>query len=315
MVQLLGSLLWMYIMTGAASFSYPDSSVSPASEAVLIANVGSAREQAKRALIREGWRVPTAFSLGETPQVSRSASLVWVELDGSVDGNAVEHLARVNRDAAAGHYTAVVAAGEDWIDLVATRITSSDVQLLVDPSPAERITAIALTSALIPAKRVQEASPERTEARLKQLSDEVNRIASALARLSNTPVSEETAKPVEPGDGPAISAETIRSVIRARRLRDQFMPADLFADPAWDIMLDLLQAEIIQHRVPVSSLCIAAAVPPTTALRWIRTMTDRELLLRRDDPHDARRIFIELAPVTSAALRNFFNKIGPQAVI
>ena len=56
----------------------------------------------------------------------------------------------------------------------------------------------------------------------------------------------------------------MRSVIRARRLRSRFFPDDLFADPAWDMLLDLLQAEIAQLRVPVSSLCIAASVPATT---------------------------------------------------
>jgi hypothetical protein len=42
--------------------------------------------------------------------------------------------------------------------------------------------------------------------------------------------------------------------------RARFFQEELFADPAWDMLLDLLQAEIAQHRVPVSSLCIAAAV-------------------------------------------------------
>ena len=90
--------------------------------------------------------------------------------------------------------------------------------------------------------------------------------------------------------------------------------AELFADPAWDMLLDLLQAEIVQHRVPVSSLCIAAAVPATTALRWIKSMTDRGLLVRRDDPHDGRRVFIEMAPATSAGLRRYFQEVGMAAV-
>ncbi|MCW3798602.1 MarR family winged helix-turn-helix transcriptional regulator [Sphingomonas sp. BN140010] len=302
-------------MTGAPSFSYPDYSPAPANEALLIANVGVARENARSALMGEGWRVPPGFRLGEEVTVPPSAQLVWLELDGTVDGNAVRHLARLNHDAGSGRYAAVVAATSPWIDLVAAQVTSPSVQLLIDPSPVERITSIALASAAVQVGGVQETSPERTEVRLKQLSDEVNRIASALARLSNTPVSLDTARPVQPGEGPAVSAETVRSIIRARRLRDQFIPGDLFADPAWDILLDLLQAEIIQHRVPVSSLCIASAVPATTALRWIRTMTDRDLLMRREDPHDARRVFIELAPPTSLALRRYFDKVGPQTVI
>ncbi len=81
------------------------------------------------------------------------------------------------------------------------------------------------------------------------------------------------------------------------------------------MLLDLLQAEIAQHRVPVSSLCIAAAVPATTALRWINTMTDNGLFQRRADPHDGRRVFIELAPGASLAMRRFFAETGSQAVI
>ena len=104
-------------------------------------------------------------------------------------------------------------------------------------------------------------------------------------------------------------------MIRARRLRSRFFPEHLFADPAWDMMLDLLQAEIAQLRVPVSSLCIAAAVPATTALRWLKTLVQEGLFVRRADPHDGRRVFVELAPNTSEALRCYFSEIGDPAVI
>ena len=114
---------------------------------------------------------------------------------------------------------------------------------------------------------------------------------------------------------PAISAETVRSVIRARRLRSRYFPEELFADPAWDMLLDLLQAEIAQLRVPVSSLCIAAAVPATTALRWLKTMVSQGLFVRRADPHDGRRVFVELAPEASGALRRYFAEVGKVAVI
>lgn len=114
---------------------------------------------------------------------------------------------------------------------------------------------------------------------------------------------------------PTLSGDTVRKVIRARRLRANYFPEDLFADPAWDMMLDLLQAEIAQLRVPVSSLCIAAAVPATTALRWLKTLVAQQLFVRRSDPHDARRVFVELAPETSKALRRYFNEVGNVVVI
>jgi hypothetical protein len=94
----------------------------------------------------------------------------------------------------------------------------------------------------------------------------------------------------------------VRAIIRARRMRDQYLPADLFADPAWDMILDLLAARIAGQCVSVSSLCIAAAVPPTTALRWIRQLTDRAVFARIDDPADGRRVFIELTDTAAQAV-------------
>jgi DNA-binding MarR family transcriptional regulator len=98
----------------------------------------------------------------------------------------------------------------------------------------------------------------------------------------------------------------IRAIIRARRLRERYFDAELFADPAWDILLELLHAEVSQYRVSVSSLCVAAHVPNTTALRYISTMTDLGLLQRRRDPGDGRRVFIELTTNASEALHRYF---------
>jgi DNA-binding MarR family transcriptional regulator len=62
-------------------------------------------------------------------------------------------------------------------------------------------------------------------------------------------------------------------------------------------------------------LCIAASVPATTALRWLKTMTDQGIFLRRADPHDGRRVFVELSPRASEAMRRYFGEVGKVAVI
>lgn len=92
-------------------------------------------------------------------------------------------------------------------------------------------------------------------------------------------------------DVPEVTARDVRAVIRARRMRDQFFTGELFADPAWDMLLDLFASELEGRRVSVSSLCIAAAVPPTTALRWIGAMHDAGLFERQADPNDRRRAY------------------------
>ncbi|HYI42571.1 MAG TPA: MarR family winged helix-turn-helix transcriptional regulator, partial [Sphingomicrobium sp.] len=55
-------------------------------------------------------------------------------------------------------------------------------------------------------------------------------------------------------------------------------------------------------------------VPATTALRWLKSMTEQGLFVRRADPHDARRVFVELAAPTSALLRRYFAEVGKPAV-
>ena len=99
----------------------------------------------------------------------------------------------------------------------------------------------------------------------------------------------------------------IRNLIRVRRLRDRFFNEELFADPAWDILLDLLAARIEGTKVSVSSLCIAAAVPATTALRWIKSMTDGGYLERRADPTDARRVYIHLCDETARKMAQYMH--------
>jgi DNA-binding MarR family transcriptional regulator len=122
------------------------------------------------------------------------------------------------------------------------------------------------------------------------------------ARGYSPPPGDETAEDVP------IGSHNVRAMLRARRLREHIVAADLFADPAWDIMLDLMAARLEQTRVSVSSLCIAAAVPPTTALRWIRQLTERGLLQRQADPSDGRRIFIALSDEGAAVVQRWFRE-------
>ena len=106
-----------------------------------------------------------------------------------------------------------------------------------------------------------------------------------------------------------VDPRSLKQLCRARRARNHFFPEGLFADPAWDILLDLFAAEVGQQRVTVSSACIAAAVPGTTALRYLEILSGHGLISRESDPLDRRRKFISLTPAASEALRSYFNSI------
>jgi DNA-binding MarR family transcriptional regulator len=99
--------------------------------------------------------------------------------------------------------------------------------------------------------------------------------------------------------------------LRLRRQRDKIFGSVFFGEPAWDILLDLFLAREKGLRpVSVTSLCIASAVPSTTALRWIGVMVQEGLLVRDSDPLDRRRVFIRL---TDAAWQKMHDLLSPWA--
>ena len=293
--------------------------LSLAAPILIVADSEVARRRAERTVAASGYRVGASLTLQDAPErleMQAKAAAVWVELDGDGGSDMDQLLARISSEASDGRYGAAVAVPRAIIDPVDS-VVGRDVGIVIDGDDAERAAALAIALSRTSLKQsVADVASDQSAERLRQLSDEVSRIASTLARLSTGPSAEPRHfVPQAQADAPPVSADTVRAVIRARRLRSRFFADDLFADPAWDMLLDLLQAEIAQLRVPVSSLCIAAAVPATTALRWLKTMTDKGLFVRRADPHDGRRVFVELAPDASVALRRYFAEVGPVAVV
>lgn len=210
----------------------------------------------------------------------------------------------------------VVTVLPEQIDAAAAQLLGPRAQILCNPDRTDRISAI--TSARWRARGVMsDINRESESARLRRLSEEVARIAETLTRLTRSDDAPragvrdrgsgyrgpETGPPVE------IASAEIRAVIRARRMRAQFFADELFADPAWDMLLDLFAAELERRQVSVSSLCIAAAVPPTTALRWIGTLHEAGLFERQADPSDRRRAYIGLSAKGLEGMRSYASAV------
>lgn len=102
----------------------------------------------------------------------------------------------------------------------------------------------------------------------------------------------------------------LSSLIAARRARANYFDASLFSDPCWDMLLDLMNERLAGKEVAVSSLCIAAGVPQTTGLRRIDDLIRAGLLVRREDPRDRRRVFVELADTAVERLNRYLDEMG-----
>lgn len=254
-----------------------------------------------------------------------------------VDGAQLAALSRL--DLRAGNCGAhlIVSTTVAALDDVFACLDQSHPQILVDPSRAERVIAMGRVLAKIPGLRLRELS-EADRLVLLRLAEQVGQIAERLERLEgpgrdkaesrdslfrfespNATYSpgnpDGTERLVRAARSPLPDPRLVRRIIRQRQLRARFFDGDLFADPAWDMLLDLTAARAEHARVSVTSLCIASGVPPTTALRWIGQMTEAGLLQRVEDETDRRRAFITLSDHTADAMSRYFVEVGAQAAM
>ncbi|HEX8666993.1 MAG TPA: hypothetical protein VF727_01310 [Allosphingosinicella sp.] len=135
---------------------------------------------------------------------------------------------------------------------------------------------------------IWDLSPER----LYELSREIERVADAVAHAPrHVP--------------PEITPAAVRSIIRARRLREEHFDRCLFADPAWDILLGLYAGRLESRLSYVTTACEASGVPPTTALRWIKVLEGAGLVTRSADPIDRRRARLELTGEAASSIEGY----------
>lgn len=272
--------------------------------------------RAREAVERAGLRVADVHPIvGAEDRLDRQASvdLVFVGLDRD-HGPALDTLLRrIAADAKAGRYGSVVDAPPELVDVVDAAVGAAARVIHVSAPPVDQLAGLVAEAAERASPQLHDAG--RSSDRLQQLSEEAGRIAHALAELSERETGSGQDRRDNGGDD--IDATRVRAMIRARRLRDRYFRPELFADPAWDMLLDLMAARLDGQRVAVSSLCIAAAVPATTALRWIKTLTEHGLFVRVADPQDGRRVYIELSNEAAAALESYLRavqRLSPLAV-
>ncbi len=281
----------------------------------------------------------TAGRWTDVPDFGGGYDAIWLCLRDRPDA---AMLARLDTVAGTGGVSLLFDVAGPAIDPVWSQFGDrDDVIILIDPDANE--VHLSLGCALA-ARTMAMHGPVATahDRQLERLQDEVSRIARTLAKMSEpearllirspdgarepaSPFIEDQVREARQGfsganqlralgatvptAGPPVAASEVRRIIRLRRVRDQFFEPELFADPAWDMILDLYAARLEHNRVSVSSLCIAAAVPATTALRWIKALTTSGLFERRADPHDGRRIFVALSDSAAAAMHAYFAAI------
>ena len=175
-------------------------------------------------------------------------------------------LVRLDERAVRSGAQLIVLTSEAALEDVFGCLERSHPQIVIGGRQSEGLIALGAALARLQGRRVREMDEEDRLAFLKlteqlgRLSDRLDRFESGTARLESPAPGFKG----EGGDGrrrarPALpDARLVHRIIHQRRLRGKFLLPDLFADPAWDILLDLTAARVEHRRVSVTSLCIAA---------------------------------------------------------
>lgn len=241
-----------------------------------------------------------------------------------LDGMTLAGLARLDMRVARSGAKLIVATNMAGLDDVFAALDQSSPQILVSPSRAERVIAVGRVMGEAGAARLREMGEDDRVALLR-LSQQVEAIARSLDRMTKAP----TGPAATVGEfrrdfrGPEHvssfgAAQTqltlpepavVRQIIANRQARGRFFDPELFGDPAWDMLLDLTAAHGEGAQVSVTSLCIAAAVPATTALRWLTQMVESGIFVRVPDPIDKRRAFIALSDKAIGAMAGYFASL------
>jgi DNA-binding MarR family transcriptional regulator len=150
-------------------------------------------------------------------------------------------------------------------------------------------------------------SEEQSLASDHHLQLELARIQADLDRIRQQISHTRQAASVE-NDSNALLVGLAKEILRCRRRREKIFGAELFGEPAWDILLELYVAQTTKQKLCVSSACYASLAPTTTALRWIIKLENDQWIERTPDPHDGRRTWLVLTCRGQTAIRRYLKE-------
>ena len=134
--------------------------------------------------------------------------------------------------------------------------------------------------------------------RLREAAEDLGKLATTTAA---TPCEPEIAQPL---------ASLAAAEVRRRQSRKRFLPADLFREPGWDMLLAIYIADRAGSPMNVKALVSMVDAPATTSQRWIEHLDRLGLISRATDPLDRRRIEVSLTEAGQAALETCLRAIA-----
>ncbi|MBO1040882.1 response regulator [Brucella pituitosa] len=108
------------------------------------------------------------------------------------------------------------------------------------------------------------------------------------------------------------NVERFKELLRIRDVRVQFFPGKLFIDPAWHILLELMENYLAGTTITAFSLFVVSGVPTATASRRLDDMENAGLIQRTIDPLDGRRQIVSLTEAAIELMYSYLTALDQQ---
>ncbi len=109
---------------------------------------------------------------------------------------------------------------------------------------------------------------------------------------------------------PQLTSAYLRELeFRIRRVRRATFPAGYFSDFAWDILLELDNADRSGQRYAITDAGVEAGISLATTVRYINKLESDGYVGREADSNDRRRSYVYLTEKGKNALDHVFDRV------
>ncbi|PJO48213.1 hypothetical protein CQ054_21020 [Ochrobactrum sp. MYb29] len=145
---------------------------------------------------------------------------------------------------------------------------------------------------------------------VQQLGDSIRAPVEQTGGLHQSPVL--SPDPKQSQASSTLDKERLLDLLRIRDVRAQYFPGKLFIDPAWHMLMELMEHHLNGTQTTAFNLFTVSGVPIATASRRLDDLTKAELVYRWIDPTDGRQQIVRATPAAIDLMMSYLTALDQQ---
>ncbi len=101
-----------------------------------------------------------------------------------------------------------------------------------------------------------------------------------------------------------------QALLAGRRSRSTLLSGLRFAEPLWDMILEMYVAAAEGKHFKVLKLCAVSGGSVTTALRYLKQLEEEGYMVRQADEYDTRSLIVVMQPSLQKAVDEWLDRLA-----